>query len=416
MANGVTNPDIVGQFLRGRQANQQNQMFQQQLAQQQADQELLGQERQRKQQTQQLSGQIFSGQEVDANLKKLFQTNPEAAEGVLNSIGLIDQRKREQASNFAFDLINTPPAQRPDKIKARANSLQSQGRSADDTLSLLNITADQQDNALRTIQQAALSTKERADLERKRKGSVSASDRGFENLISGFSPEDQVKARRRKAGLDARAVGSAVQTIAEQGTTPTIASVESALSEAKEVGKSKAQLKFKPRIASAVKVAEKEATERGEALTDLARMEASLPGVQEVVDELLVLSDIATSTLGGRAFDIAAKESGFGSTKGADARAKMIAIVDNQVLPLLKETFGAAFTVQEGENLKASLVDPDASPTQKREQLNAFIAQKERNLRTKQTQLGQQQQQGVEHVDANGNRAIVFADGTFKEL
>ena len=123
-------------------------------------------------------------------------------------------------------------------------------------------------------------------------------------------------------------------------------------------------------------------------MTDLARMEASLPGIKEAVAELIDLSGMATSTLGGRAFDFAVKESGFGSTRGADARAKLIAIVDNQVLPLLKETFGAAFTVQEGENLKASLVDPNASPSQKAAQLDAFLEQKERNVRTKQAQLG----------------------------
>lgn len=156
---------------------------------------------------------------------------------------------------------------------------------------------------------------------------------------------------------------------------------------AAEGAKLEKQKKFKPQITKAVKLAEKKAAERGEVLTDLARMEASLPGVKEAVGQLIELSNVATSTLGGRAFDFLIKESGFGSTKGADARAKLVAIVDNQVLPLLKETFGAAFTVQEGENLKASLVDPDASPSQKKQQLEAFLAQKERNIRTKQTQL-----------------------------
>ena len=127
-------------------------------------------------------------------------------------------------------------------------------------------------------------------------------------------------------------------------------------------------------------------------------MEASLPGVREVVGELLELSDIATSTLGGKAFDFVVKQSGFGSTKGATAQAKMEAIVDNQVLPLLKETFGAAFTAAEGQALKASLVDPDSSPAQRRAQLDAFLSQKERNVRTKQTQANQ-----TLNFDSQGN-------------
>ena len=85
----------------------------------------------------------------------------------------------------------------------------------------------------------------------------------------------------------------------------------------------------------------------------------------------------------------AVKQSGFGATKGATARAKFIAIVNNQVLPLLKETFGAAFTFQEGESLKATMGDPDASAEEKMVQLDAFIAQKMRDIETKQRQLSQ---------------------------
>ena len=63
-------------------------------------------------------------------------------------------------------------------------------------------------------------------------------------------------------------------------------------------------------------------------------------------------------------------------------------IVNNQVLPLLKPTFGGAFTVQEGDALKATLGDPDASPEQKVAQLNSFIDAKEREIQTKERELG----------------------------
>lgn len=222
---------------------------------------------------------------------------------------------------------------------------------------------------------------------------ASANTREFSELsrLAGGDPSlDTTRAARIKLGLDPRASLSSEERIAQSQTLgQQVVDQKGAEAKAVESGKSKSQLKFKPQITKAVKLAEKAATERGEVLTDLSRMEASLPGVKEVVNELLELSDIATSTLGGKAFDFVVKQSGFGATKGADAKAKMIAIVDNQVLPLLKETFGAAFTVQEGDNLKASLVDPDASPSQKRLQLESFLAQKERNVRTKQNQLGQ---------------------------
>ena len=205
----------------------------------------------------------------------------------------------------------------------------------------------------------------------------------------GFSPEDIKSQARIKAGLEPRKVGSAIQTISALGTEEGIAKTEATLAAGKEKGKLKEQLEYRPRIQAAIKLSEKEATEKGEVLTDLNRMEASLPGIKEAVGELRELSQIATSTIGGKIFDLAVKESGFGSTKGGTARAKFIAIIDNQVLPLLKETFGAAFTVQEGENLKATMGDPDSPPEEKMAQLEAFIAQKERDIRSKKSQLGE---------------------------
>lgn len=140
------------------------------------------------------------------------------------------------------------------------------------------------------------------------------------------------------------------------------------------------QLKFKPQITRAVKLAEKAAAEQGEVLTDLARAEAGLPGLIEATDNLKELATVATSTIGGRFFDTIAKESGWGSTKGANARAKYIAIIDNQVLPLLKQTFGAAMTEGEGLRLSNTLGDPNATPEQKMLQTEAFIEQKIRDI------------------------------------
>lgn len=157
--------------------------------------------------------------------------------------------------------------------------------------------------------------------------------------------------------------------------------------------KSKQDLKFKPQIMTAVKLAEKEATAKGETLTDLNRLKAGMPGLTGVVEELKELAPIATSTLGGRAFDFAVKESGFGATKGSTARAKFIAIIDNQVLPLLKATFGGSFSIQEGESLKASMGNPNSTVEEKLAQLDAFIAQKARDIESKEAEVGAPQQE-----------------------
>jgi hypothetical protein len=169
--------------------------------------------------------------------------------------------------------------------------------------------------------------------------------------------------------------------------------------------KLKQQLKYKPAIAGAVRLAEKAATEQGDVLTDLARAEAGLPGLIEATDNLKELASVATSTLGGRFFDVIAKESGWGTTKGANAKAKYIAIIDNQVLPLLKQTFGGAMTEGEGLRLSNTFGDPNASPEQKMLQTEAFIEQKLRDIERLKTQseAGATAADKTFNFDAQGN-------------
>jgi hypothetical protein len=153
----------------------------------------------------------------------------------------------------------------------------------------------------------------------------------------------------------------------------------------------KADYKWKSVIAARVKEAEAAAKERGEVLTDLSRMKATLPGLQASITQLKKLSNIATYTVAGKAWDAAVRQSGFGATEGATARAKFMSIVDNQVLPLLRQTFGAAFTAEEGNRLRATMGDPDLSPEEKNAQLDAFIAQKIRDVESKERQLGSEE-------------------------
>lgn len=216
---------------------------------------------------------------------------------------------------------------------------------------------------------------------------LTSKQREFGGFTAGLSEADELSARRIELGLDPRAVGSAVQTITQEGTAQRIAGTEEIISSAKETGKLKSRLKFKPQIERAISLARSEASRRGETLTDLAKTKAAMPGLLNAVEQLRQLAPIATSTLSGKAFNFVAKELGFGATVGSTARAKFIGIVANQILPLLKPTFGAAFTVQEGEALKAALSDPDAAPAEKMAQLDAFIDQKFRNIQTAQTEL-----------------------------
>lgn len=121
---------------------------------------------------------------------------------------------------------------------------------------------------------------------------------------------------------------------------------------------------------------------KAEAENDVLRqsVESKLPGLRRVVDTLTQLADTATYTQSGQIMDSVKRELGLPVGQGAIDRASYIAIVDNQVLPLLRDTFGAAFTQKEGETLRATLGAPNVSPAEKKAILEAFIQQKERDV------------------------------------
>lgn len=236
-----------------------------------------------------------------------------------------------------------------------------------------------------------------------------ASTRAFEASIANLSPEEQDKARRIRLGLAPRAVGSSALTTAQTGATDQVAeseaTIEGAKAGAKESAKLGEQLKLRPKIEADIAQARKQAEAKGEAFTDFSRAQAALPGLQEVVNKLKSLADLSTYTLAGRAFDTVVKELGFGATEGATARAKMESLVNNQILPLLRDTFGAQFTEREGESLRKTMLDINASPEQKKEILDTFLEQKIRNLQTSEREfqaLGGQQESGAGGVQFLG--------------
>jgi hypothetical protein len=127
-------------------------------------------------------------------------------------------------------------------------------------------------------------------------------------------------------------------------------------------------------------------------------LSSKLPGLQSVVGELGQLAKTATYTQTGQLIDNIIRETGQTPPDSAIARTKYIAMVDNQVLPLLRDTFGAAFTVKEGETLRATLGDPNKSPVEKQAILEAFIEQKVRDLAALESRLPQQPTQNTAPV------------------
>jgi hypothetical protein len=128
--------------------------------------------------------------------------------------------------------------------------------------------------------------------------------------------------------------------------------------------------------ARGIEIAKVEAKDFAESANMLVQMETNMPNLINVVDRLRGLSDEATHTMIGKLRDVVTRELNLGVGASGIARAKYMAIVDNEVLPLLRPTFGAAFTVEEGKALRATLGDPNVSPGEKKAILDAFIAAK----------------------------------------
>jgi len=165
-------------------------------------------------------------------------------------------------------------------------------------------------------------------------------------------------------------------------TTKTLSDRAAAIAKSETLAEYSAKLENEPELAARIAAAKEfSKTEADEAIV-LDRMEANMPTLLETVEELEALADIATYTGTGRAFNRIVKELGLPVPKGADARAEYIATVSNALLPLLRATFGAAFTEKEGDKLIATLGSPDSTPSQKKSELGAFVRNKEREIRT----------------------------------
>jgi hypothetical protein len=246
-------------------------------------------------------------------------------------------------------------------------------------------------------------------------GDTPSGVREFEYLADGLTDEEREKARRIELGLTPRAMGNASMTIAnDPNLTNKVADSEARIAGAKSGATEEAKLEQQklhlPEIKSRVAEAEREARSNGENLSEFKKAQIAMPQLRQAVEDLRELAPLVTHTYAGRIFDEAVKQTGFGATDGATARAKYIAMIDNQMLPLLKQTFGAAFTVKEGEQLKATMGDPNASPEEKAAQLDAFINQKEQELLQKQQAAGlgasvevDENQQALEWARQNPN-------------
>lgn len=138
--------------------------------------------------------------------------------------------------------------------------------------------------------------------------------------------------------------------------------------------------------------------DQGEKTVDFNQRISRMPQLQGVTQRLSALGKAATYTMAGRGRDVIARELGRDVPDAAVARTEYISMVDNEVLPLLRETFGAQFTQKEGDSLKVTLGDPNKSPMEKDAVLRSFIGTKMETLNTLARNIGEQEPYSQEDI------------------
>lgn len=122
-------------------------------------------------------------------------------------------------------------------------------------------------------------------------------------------------------------------------------------------------------------------------LDEYNNMVSKMPELEATVGRLKELAPKATYTKIGNLRNVLKKELQGKSTEGGVAREEYDSIISNQVLPLMRDTFGAQFTEREGATLRATLGDVNKTDEEKIAALNAFINQKQKSIESKYRKL-----------------------------
>lgn len=198
-----------------------------------------------------------------------------------------------------------------------------------------------------TIRQAPLidaMLKARAEQARRNQLGLSSDYMSFLASIKDLSPEQQQEAILIRNGLAPRAVGSAEQTITNQGNVGAVADTRQTLSGASEQGKKDVQLTMNPQIAAATETAKSTA---GRGQTSIQVGLDAAKGIPVIKRSLALLDSVGTG--GFNRASLAAKQM-FGIESANEA--ELSASLGEAVLGDLRATFGAQFTEREGERLQ----------------------------------------------------------------
>lgn len=310
-------------------------------------------------------------------------------------------------------------------LESRFRALDEQGINTEDTVEAIG-TFNRDPQAFLEDARGAVNLAREQGLIRDPSRDLTAQQREFAGLTEGFTPEETEQARRIRLGLDPRAVGSAAQTLAAQPAqvvetvAETQAKIEGAKTGAKEEAKLIKRFKLEPQVESAVTQAVASAKntieKQGEARSNNTALQVYDTAMGGLVEAL------GGTTTGPVAGFLPAVTTNQQIAQGAIAA----------MAPVLKQMFRGAgegtFTDKDQELLLQMVPtrrDTPGARESKIRNIDAIVRAKLGQTPVQQEQAPQTapvqeephaRQDGQIMIDANGNRAMVFPDGTFEEL
>lgn len=313
---------------------------------------------------------------------------------MLADAGFDTEDKMAEFMDTVSPLVNLPPEQAAQALLERADTIAARGGNPEDSLALAQNFMVQPEQAVRQINTITeLMQNERArELiardpsmlkvleETGLQGLGGASALGteakfFKSLTKDLTDEEKDIARRVELGLAPRAgtITGTERIVEDPDLADKVITFEADKAGSKEKSKLKQQLEIGPMIARANAQAAVEGKDRGDDIVRLNFLDSNAPNIEATVNKLNELNKIATYTTGGLIADGVFRQMGWTVPKGATARAQAQSLIATTILPLLKPTFGAAFTEQEGDKLLATWGDPDASPEEKEMALQGMM-------------------------------------------
>lgn len=241
-----------------------------------------------------------------------------------------DQQKNQSLFNTALRVDSASDVEIIPILEASIARVQSLGGDAKESMAALELARTGDFATVRSGAKNLIDIGVRQGDIKPQGGTQSAEGKSFESLIANFSDADKIKARRVKAGLDPRMVGSAIQTIADQGIEANIANVEKVITEAKEIGKLTAQQKLKPVVEAAVISAV------GQAKAEVAKL-----GEERSSIKTLAIYNNSMSNL-TKALDNTITGPFIGLTPALTANAQIADGAIAMMLPLMKDVFRGA--------------------------------------------------------------------------